>query len=113
MNHRSVDILLMHPVYLAKLDRRTFVLLVVASVMKNPDQTVDDRFAFFSREELLEQQCLLLESESAVLGEELTASREKIATLVLMWTGVKADLQQAETELTQARYHLQVSNVAH
>lgn len=103
----------MHPVYLAKLDRRTFVLLSVTSAMKNPDQTVDDRFAFFSREELLEQQCLLLESELAVMGEELTASREKIATLVLMWTGVKAELQQAESELTQARYELQVSNVAH
>ncbi|WP_322363766.1 hypothetical protein [Pseudomonas sp. Teo4] len=29
-----------------------------------------------SREELLEQQCLLLENELAVMGEELTVSRE-------------------------------------
>ncbi|WP_367599191.1 hypothetical protein [Pseudomonas fulva] len=81
--------------------------------MRDTDQAVDDRFAFFSREELLEQQCLLLENELAVMGEELTASREKIATLVLMWTGVKAELQRAESELTRARYELQVSSVAH
>ncbi|WP_313455565.1 hypothetical protein [Pseudomonas sp.] len=81
--------------------------------MNKPDQTLDDRFAFFSREELLEQQCLLLEGELAVMGEELTASREKIATLVLMWTGVKAELQKAEIELTQARYQLQVGSAAH
>lgn len=112
-SYRSVEILLMHPVYVAKLVRRTFVLLAVITVMTKPDQTLDDRFAFFSREELLEQQCLLLESELAVMGEELMASREKIATLVLMWTGVKAELQKAETELTQARYELQVSSVAH
>lgn len=55
-----VGILLMHTVYLVKLDRRTFVLSAVASVMKNSDETVDDCFAFFSREELLEQQCLCL-----------------------------------------------------
>lgn len=46
----------MHTVYLAKLDRRTFVLLGAASVMKNSDEIVEDRFAFFARE-LLEQQC--------------------------------------------------------
>jgi hypothetical protein len=112
-SYRSAETLLMHPVYLAKLVRRTFVLLAVMSVMNEPDQTLDDRFAFFSREELLEQQCLLLESELAVMGEELTASREKIATLVLMWTGVKAELQKAETELTHARYQLQVGTAAH
>ncbi len=112
-SYRSVETLLIHPVYLAKLVRRTFVLLAVISVMTKPDQTLDDRFAFFSREELLEQQCLLLESEMAVMGEELTASREKIATLVLMWTGVKAELQKAETELIQARYQLQVASAAH
>lgn len=109
-SYRSVETLLMHPVYLAKLVRRTFVLLAVMSVMNKPDQTLDDRFAFFSREELLEQQCLLLESELTVMGEELMASREKIATLVLMWTGVKAELQKAEIELTQARYQLQVGS---
>lgn len=84
----------MHTVYLAKLRRRTFVLHAVTSAMKNPHDTQDDCFAFFSREELLEQQCLLLESELLVMGEELSASREKIATLVLMWTGIKNELLQ-------------------
>lgn len=102
----------MHTVYLVKLDRRTFVLLAVASVMKNSDETVDDCFAFFSREELLEQQCLLLEGELAVMGEELTTSREKIATLVLMWTGIKSELRQAEAELSVARRQLDVSCTA-
>ncbi len=51
--------------------------------MKNSHETQDDCFAFFSREELLEHQCLLLENELVVMGEELTASREKIASLVL------------------------------
>jgi hypothetical protein len=32
---------------------------------------------FFTREELLEQRCDLLESELAELGDELQASREK------------------------------------
>ncbi|WP_444758084.1 hypothetical protein [Pseudomonas sp. A014] len=81
--------------------------------MTNPEQAADDRFAFFSREELLEQQCLLLESELALMGEELTASREKIATLVLMWTSIKNELRQAEAELSKARYQLQVSATAH
>ncbi|MFJ4347645.1 hypothetical protein [Pseudomonas sp. NPDC089401] len=81
--------------------------------MTNPEQAADDRFSFFSREELLEHQCLLLESELALMGEELTASREKIATLVLTWTGIKNELQQAEAELSKARYQLQAGNTAH
>lgn len=81
--------------------------------MTNLNETADDRFAFFSREELLEHQCLLLESELALMGEELTASREKIATLVLMWTGIKNELKEAEAELSKARYQLQVSATAH
>lgn len=108
-----VDVLLMHTVYPAKLDWRTFVSLAVTSDMTNPNETADDRFPFFSREELLEQQCLLLESELAVMGEELTASREKIATLVLMWTGIRNELRQAEDELSKARYQLQASNTSH
>ena len=36
--------------------------------MNHSDETDDDRFAFFSREELLEQQCLLLENELVVMG---------------------------------------------
>jgi len=107
-----VEILLMRTVYLAKLGRRTFVLHAVTSAMNNPVETVDDRFAFFSQE-LLQQQCLLLENELAVMGEELAASREKIATLVLMWTGLKDELRQTEAELNQARYQLQVGRAQH
>jgi len=54
---------------------------------------------FFSREELLEQRCDLLESELAELGDELQASREKISTLVVMWSGVTAELRAAEAKL--------------
>lgn len=68
----------MHTVYLAKLDRRTFVLLGAASVMKNSDEIVEDRFAFFAREELLEQQCLLLQSELVVMWEELSNARQQL-----------------------------------
>lgn len=64
--------------------------------MNHSDETVVDCFAFFTREELLEQRCRLLENELVVMGEELKASREKIATLVLMWTGIRNDLRQAE-----------------
>lgn len=67
----------MHTVYLAKLDRRTFVLLGAASVMKNSDEIVEDRFALFARE-LLEQQCLLLQSELVVMGEELSNARQQL-----------------------------------
>jgi hypothetical protein len=66
--------------------------------MNHPHETQDDCFAFFSPAELLEHQCLLLESELLVMGEELSASREKIATLVLMWTGIKNELRQTEVE---------------
>lgn len=54
--------------------------------MKNPHEIVDDCFAFFSQEELLQQHRLLHESEVAVMWDELTASREKIANLVVMLT---------------------------
>lgn len=36
--------------------------------MNHSDETVDDCFAFFMREKLLEQQCLLLENELVVMG---------------------------------------------
>lgn len=107
------EALLIHTVYAAKLAMRTFVLLSAASAMSNPHETVDDCFAFFSREELLQQHCLLLENELAVMGEELTASREKIATLILMWTGLKDELRHAEEELDQARYQLQMGSPGH
>lgn len=102
----------MRTVYLAKLDWRTFVLLAVTSVMKNSYETVDDRFALFRVKELLEQQCLLLESELVVMGEELMTSREKIATLVLMWTGIKEELRQSEAALSNARQQLDMSSTA-
>ncbi|MBA1215887.1 hypothetical protein [Pseudomonas fulva] len=80
--------------------------------MNHSDETVDDRFAFFSRVELLEQQCVLLENELVVMGEELSASREKIATLVLMWTGIKEELRQSEAALSNARQQLDMSSTA-
>ncbi|WP_060518853.1 hypothetical protein [Pseudomonas sp. NBRC 111134] len=74
----------------------------------NSDATIsDDRFAFFTREELLEQQCMLLESKLDVMTEELAASREKIATLVLMWSGVRSELRSKEAELNAMKYELQ------
>lgn len=74
----------------------------------NSDTTVsDDRFAFFTREELLEQQCMLLESELDVMSEELAGSREKIAILVLMWSGVRSELRRTEAELDAMKYELQ------
>ena len=84
-----------------------YSFLLTSLTMTNHEDIADDRFAFFSREELLEQQCLMLENELAIMGEELTASREKIATLVLMWTGVRNELRQAEAELCQAKGQLQ------
>lgn len=71
--HHSVKILKIHTVYLFRPERRTFVLLVVTSVMKNSDETVDDRFAFFSRDELLEQQDKLLRAEA-----ELSNARQQL-----------------------------------
>lgn len=74
----------------------------------NADVTIsDDRFAFFTREELLEQQCMLLESELDVMSEGLAGSREKIATLVLMWSGVRNELRKTEAELNTMKYELQ------
>ena len=74
----------------------------------NADVTIsDDRFVFFTREELLEQQCMLLESELYVMSEELAGSREKIATLVLMWSGVRNELRKTEAELNAMKYELQ------
>lgn len=61
----------------------------------------------FSREELLEQRCDLLESELAELGDELQASREKISTLVVMWSGVTAELRAAEAK------HIKMSSPDH
>jgi len=77
--------------------------------MNHSDETVVNCFALFTREELLEQRCRLLENELVVMGEESKASREKIATLVLMWTGIRNDLRQAEEELRQTRHQLHMT----
>jgi len=72
----------------------------------------DDRAfeLFFSREELLKQRCDLLESELAALGDELQASREKISTLVVMWSGVTAELRAAEAEIIKMKSLAQFSD---
>lgn len=58
---------------------------------------------FFTMEDTLTQQCRLLETEISELHGELATSREKIATLVLMWTATRAELATAEQSLTEAR----------
>jgi hypothetical protein len=52
---------------------------------------------------MLEQHCHLLEAELAELHGELRESRSKIATLVLMWSGVTRELANAEAELRQTK----------
>ena len=81
-------------------------LFVEWLAMANLGTTTDERFAFFSREELLQQRCLLLEHELAEMGGELSVSREKIATLVVMWTGMRDELRCVGKELAQARWQL-------
>lgn len=56
----------------------------------------------FAMEDILTQQCSLLETEVAGLHSELAKSREKIATLVLMWTATRAELA-AEQSLREAK----------
>ncbi|WP_019437105.1 hypothetical protein [Pseudomonas putida] len=80
--------------------------------MSDLDLIGDDQFAFFTREELLEQQCSLLENELSEMGAELAASREKIATLVLMWSGVKNELRQAEARLASLKWQRVAGDVS-
>jgi hypothetical protein len=64
---------------------------------------------FFTEAEMLRQHCHLLETELAELHGELRESRGKIATLVLMWSGVSRDLGNAEAELRQSREALELA----
>lgn len=74
------------------------------------DELIDEGFeVFFSREEMLEQHCRLLEAELAELHGELSESRGKIATLVLMWSGLTRELAHAKVELSQTKMALEVA----
>ena len=64
---------------------------------------------FFSEDEMLRQHCHLLETELAELHSELRESRGKIATLVLMWSGVSRELAKAEAELRDSKAALEVA----
>lgn len=64
---------------------------------------------FFTEAEMLRQHCHLLETELAELHGELRESRGKIATLVLMWSGVSRELAKAEAELRQTKAALEVA----
>lgn len=64
---------------------------------------------FFTEADTLKQQCHLLEAELSELHGELRESRAKIATLVLMWSGVSRELAKVETELCQTKEALEVA----
>lgn len=62
---------------------------------------------FFTDQDMLEQHCRLLETELAELHSELRVSREKIATLVLMWSAETAERLKVEKELLTTREALE------
>lgn len=64
---------------------------------------------FFTETDMLRQHCRLLETELAELHGELRESRGKIATLVLMWSGVSRELGRAEAELRDTKAALEVA----
>lgn len=66
----------------------------------NPDHDFD--FAP-TLEETLKQHCRLLEAELQEMGEELHVSRQKVATLAVMWSAVRSELSQAESEVDRLR----------
>ena len=70
----------------------------------NQESLIDDSDfePFFTMEDTLTQQCRLLETEIFELHGELATSREKIATLVLMWTATRGELSKAEQSLREA-----------
>ncbi|ALE01054.1 hypothetical protein [Pseudomonas syringae] len=74
----------------------------------NNNLTEDDGFEFFTEMDMLQQHCRLLETELAELHGELRDSRGKIATLVLMWSGLSRELGKAEAELRQTKAALEV-----
>jgi predicted nucleic acid-binding Zn-ribbon protein len=75
----------------------------------NNDLIDTEGFEFFTETDMLRQHCRLLETELAELHNELRESRGKIATLVLMWSGVSRELAKAETELRQTKEGLEVA----
>ena len=64
---------------------------------------------FFTEADTLRQHCHLLETELAELHSELKDTRGKIATLVLMWSGVTRDLAIAESELKKTKWALEIA----
>lgn len=64
---------------------------------------------FFTEDDMLRQHCRLLETELAELHSELKEGRSKIATLVLMWSGVSRELAKAEAELRRTKAALEVA----
>jgi len=87
--------------------------------MNSNDDLIDDSDfePFFSREEMVEQHCHLLQAEAAELSTELREARRKIATLVLMWSGVTKELAEVKRELHDAKWKLsaaysELSNIA-
>jgi hypothetical protein len=87
--------------------------------MNSNDDLIDDSDfePFFSREEMVEQHCHLLQAEAAELSTELREARRKIATLVLMWSGVTKELAEVKKDLHDAKWtlsaaYLELSNIA-
>lgn len=74
----------------------------------NSDLIDDEGFEFFTENDMLRQHCCLPEAELAELHSEFRESRGKIATLVLMWSGVSRELVKAETELHATKEALEV-----
>ncbi len=64
---------------------------------------------FFTENDMLRQHCRLLETELAELHGELKEGRSKIATLVLMWSGVSRELAKAEAELKETKSALEIA----
>jgi chromosome segregation ATPase len=76
----------------------------------NDDLINDEGFeCFFTETDMLRQHCHLLETELAELHGELRESRGKIATLVLMWSGVSRELAKAEAEIRQVKEALEMA----
>lgn len=76
----------------------------------NDDLINEESFdCFFTENDMLRQHCRLLETELAELHGELRDSRGKIATLVLMWSGVSRELAIAELELKETKWALEIA----
>jgi predicted nucleic acid-binding Zn-ribbon protein len=75
------------------------------------DDFIDDEGfdCFFTENDMLRQHCRLLETELAELHGELRESRGKVATLVLMWSGVSRELAKTEAKLRDTKAALEVA----